>query len=410
MFFLLFLFISFALFEIVVRLILSPSQFSYGRILDRELPPIKLIPAVPPSRSDRSEWYNNLLVRGRRITFGDLWGLYREDPLLGYTPQENALSSNTWWQSNNVGARARYDTPKQKQKGRSRIIVFGDSFTSCSRVPHEETWPAILDSQVEWLEVINFGVDGYSMTQSFLRYHTMKNRIEYDLVILMFVPSADLWREINTMRILKEPWDNHLIMPRFILENDTLKLINSPYKNGPAIYESNKHTLSEQLKNHLRTYDQFYCTAKYENSSLLSNFISYKIFATIYCDYRKRYILKTIRRSNSEAMQISKKIFKMMNDEVLHNDKRFVLVILPLAYDLMKLNSRPSYQTEWDEMVSSICTDNLLCIDLTEEFGYLTQRQPDRGYDGSHYGPQANKVIANLIRDHLVSEGMLPEK
>jgi len=124
--------------EIALRGLVVPSPTSAGHVLGSELPPIRLIPPQPPVHQPRAG-------QPDRIRRDDLAGIVREDPLVGYVPRERAISSNGWWQSNNVGARARHDTAAEPLPGTTRVLVFGDSFAGGSRVPQEQAWPAVLD-------------------------------------------------------------------------------------------------------------------------------------------------------------------------------------------------------------------------------------------------------------------------
>lgn len=170
-------------FEGATRLLIRPCEACWGVLLGRELPPFRVISEDASPEIDRNEWFHGLVVNGVRITVGDLWGIPREDELLGYAPQEDTVSANGWWQSNNIGARSRYDIAATKPPSVTRVLAFGDSFTNCSRVPQEEAWTYYLDQRDENWEVINLGVDGYSMAQAYLRYRGIKNRIDHDLVI-----------------------------------------------------------------------------------------------------------------------------------------------------------------------------------------------------------------------------------
>ena len=84
--------------EVVLRFFISPSQKSFGIFLDRELPPIKVIPSASSPKDDRSQQYKDLITKEQKISIDDLYGTLREDSLLGYTPQENSISSSGWWQ------------------------------------------------------------------------------------------------------------------------------------------------------------------------------------------------------------------------------------------------------------------------------------------------------------------------
>src|SRR5262245_45417110 len=89
--------------ELGLRAFVRPSRQSTGRLFGTELPPVRLGPPEPPRRVPRE-------APPGRIRQDDLTGLIREDREIGYAPRENARSTNGWWQSNNLGARARRDT------------------------------------------------------------------------------------------------------------------------------------------------------------------------------------------------------------------------------------------------------------------------------------------------------------
>lgn len=387
--------------EVVLRFIIQPSPYSYGTLFGHELPPIKLFPPNPPPRFERSEPYKDLIVQGRRITIGDLWGIHREDPLLGYAPQENARSLNGWWQSNNIGAKRSSDTPKEKPEGKKRILVFGESFSACTRVPEEETWPAILESDFDGVEVINFGVDGYSMAQAFLRFRELKNKTDYDLTILMSAPTADLWRDINIRRDLAGDWEPYPLMPRFIIRQGELKLISVSSKNNFNDLQIDKKSLEEQMATFLKTYDKFYSTSLFQQKWFFSKSVIYKFCATAYHEYKKDKLRAGLLEPGSEALRISHKIFETMHDEVKKDGNKFVLVVLPTHHDLRKFHKAISYRDKWNKMISSTCELDLVCIDLTDDLYQLPESDLDTGYDGTHYGPRANRQIAHSIMNHL---------
>jgi hypothetical protein len=400
-------FVSFILFllliEITMRFFIEPSPHSFGNFFGHELPPLKMFPySSPPTPTDRSAWYGNLIVDGQKISKGDLWGFYRKDPVLGYAPQEGVTSLNEWWQSNSVGARKRTEISKEKPMGLKRILVFGDSFAHGSRVRQEEVWTHILDSENNRLEVINFGVDGYSMAQTFLWYQKVQKIVDYDTVLLMFVPSADLWRDINMRRDLGETdWHLDSLMPRFILEHGELKLIRSPVYNDSGQGSQQLDVLREENKEYLETYDQFYFKTKFEEPWLIGKSVFFKFLITTYHKYLRDKIRNSVLQQNSEALQISKKIFETMHDEMRKNGKDFILTLLPLRGDLDRFKHDPSYKNDWDRMTSSLCDIASHCIDLSKDLQTLPESEWDNGYDGTHFGPKTNRQIAEYIRNHL---------
>ena len=55
--------------------------------------------------------------------------------------------------------------------GKTRIALVGDSFTFGEDVTYEETWGYFLEKELgSQFQVLNFGVAGYGVDQSFLRY------------------------------------------------------------------------------------------------------------------------------------------------------------------------------------------------------------------------------------------------
>ena len=76
--------------ELALHLLIRPSANAYGELLGIDLPPLRGRWDKPPIPGDRSKVWEHLIVDGRPITIDDLWGIMREDPDLGYVPQENA--------------------------------------------------------------------------------------------------------------------------------------------------------------------------------------------------------------------------------------------------------------------------------------------------------------------------------
>jgi hypothetical protein len=322
---------------------------------------------------------------------------------------ENRVSLNGWWQSNNIGARERQDTTAGKPPGRRRILVFGDSYAQGSRVKQEEAWPYRLEQASDAVDVVNLGADGYSMAQSYLRYRQLKDEIEHDLVLLVFVPIKDLWRDINTIRSLAKDWDYYVVLPRFVVERDRLVLAASPYDRASRVFEENGVVASDELRAHLRKYDRFYFEAEFREPRFLGKSVLYKIGLRAYLLYRKRGLYRRLD-PDAEAMQVTRRIFWAMDDEVARAGGRFVLVFLPSRRDLESLRGSASYAANWERMVASTCDDRILCIDLSPAFLDAPPERLDLGHDGSHYGPRANALTAAAVWQHLSDLKLVAER
>jgi hypothetical protein len=391
--------------EITLRGLIEPSPYSYGRLLGIELPPYRLVSAEPVRLSgDRSEWADGLIVDGNRITVGDLWGINREDPLLGYVPLEDAVSANGWWQSNNIGARARQPTSTQPAEGVTRILVFGESFTQGSRVRQEETWPYYLDVSRQDVEVVNLAVDGYSMAQSYLRYLEMRERIGHDIVILMFVPAVDLWRDVNVRRDVGAYWwGTETVMPRFVGEDGRLTLVAPP---AASKSESAESTMRSILWSHLENYDSFFNEKVYEEPDGLGHSVIYRLGLRQWHIMSNKRYRESLWDPQSEAQRVTREIFLSMDSQVEADGKQFLLVTLPLSWEL----EGKAYADRHERLCKSVGDSGVGCLDLMEGLRNISPIELDLTYDGSHFGPSTNRIIADLILDYLNDQELLQPK
>jgi len=406
--------LSVALFEGAVRLLIRPSSLSYGTLFGRELPPVRVVPSPAPMASPRDARDDARAPQptddpvvcepegtASTVSSADLQGIFREDPLLGYAPLERATSPRGWWVWNDIGARATNDTTPHQLPGKPRLLIFGESYASGSRVRQEEAWPTVLGAMAD-IDVVDLAVDGYSMGQALLRFREVTGSIDYSLAMLVFVPGADLWRDVNTIRSLaRRSWNSYIVMPRFVVDNGRLVLVRGPYGVPSDVYVANARGLSEPLQRHLRAYDRFYFAARHEIPSLVGDLVLWKIAATLYVTHERAALLRSMRVEHidldSEAMQVSRKIFETMRDETRAHGRRFILAFLPEPHEVPHLRRDASH---WRRIVETLCA-GITCIDLAPALTEMAPEQIDRGYDRTHYGPAVNRALASAVKRHL---------
>lgn len=348
-------------------------------------------------------------ARGKNttLTHDDLFGINREDDLIGYAPQENACSPHNWWRSNNLGARSSVEVNSCRSPGKKRAIFFGDSFTNCSRVPQDATWTYYLERENRSLEALNFGVDGYGLCQILLRYRNVRSLLEYDAAVLVFVPSADMERDINTYRKLFG-WNAPRIMPRFILRNGELQLIKGPYETNEAFLRANRGKLSRECLAHLEAYDSYYFKTKYESPPLVGGLILYKLIARLDYRSREKRLGRSLMEPGSEAMKLSRKMISEMSKEAEADGAKFLLFILPHHDDIGSFRGDSRFRKSWQRRVSYLCDGKIDTVDLMEELSSIPDSRFDTGYDGTHYGPESNRIIAGMIARSLKKRGICP--
>jgi hypothetical protein len=398
--------------DVALRWLVTPSDHAYGELFGVELPPHRVLPwaRIAARPADPSSLPEASIVRGVPLTRGDLNGILREDPLLGHVPLENSASANGWWHANNRGARSSRDVAPQTDPGRFRVLVFGDSYAHGSRVRNEETWCSFLEERDERLEVWNFGVDGYGMGQAYLRYRQIAQELDYDLALLVFVPDKDLWRDVNTIRYLGERWDAYKVNPRFVVEDGRLRLVPSPYASLEDMLERNRGEVSEELRDHLVRYDRFYIPLKYEEVPLLGRSILFKRWLAARAALREQAVHEAVLRPGSEAQEVTREIFLAMARDAAEQDRRAAVVVLPSHETLRAQGKDPRSAEIWDATVRFVCPPGALdCFDLMEEFAGLPLQAFDWGYDVSHFGPKANRLIAYHVGKRIVEPALARE-
>ena len=57
-------------------------------------------------------------------------------------------------------------------------------------------------------------------------------------------------------------------------------------------------------------------------------------------------------------------------------------------------------------MVETTCAAGFPCLDLSPALLQAPAESLDLGYEGSHYGPRANRLFADLIGRYLDEQGL----
>src|SRR2546423_1219866 len=161
--------------------------------------------------------------------------LYQEDGEVGYALRPGAEG---WWQRegetyikiNSAGLRDR-EHSKVKPPGTLRIAVLGDSFAEALQVPMEDAFWAVAERKLQGcaamggrrVEVINFGVSGFSTARELI---TLRRRVwQYspDVVVLLVTISNDV--RDNSRRLSREYGGQPL--PYFVYKDGALVLDDS---------------------------------------------------------------------------------------------------------------------------------------------------------------------------------------
>ena len=373
--------------ELAGLALVRPDPRGSGSLFGVVLPPYRVFAQETNAGATREAEYSGLVVDGRRITVGDVAGYHRLDRRLGYTTLESAESANGWWQSNEIGARESVPTERKVAPGKTRWLLFGESFAHGSGLPGPQGWAEIAEARDPGLDIINLAVDGYSMAQAFLRYQLLNQELDHHGVLLMFVPGVDLWRDVNVVRELGEPWKVRAVMPRFVLDGEAIRLLENP---GIA------------LRDHLRRFDRFYFRVEHEPVPVIGSSLIFRLTVAAWGRYERGKVRRAQLRPGSEALEVSRRIFLEMQKDTTAQAREFVLLVLPTATDLERLRVESSFADRWQRLVSSACEGLRRCVDLMPALSKIPPAAIDLGPDGNHYGPRTNAAIAAAVQADLM--------
>jgi hypothetical protein len=234
---------------------------------------------------------------------------------------------------------------RAKSKEEYRIVILGDSFAEGYTVNFEELFSEKLKrhliGQTERnIEVINFGVGGYSTDQELLLFNEEAKQFRPDLTILMFYDN-DVW--YNTQSHYG-PWGRGY-KPLFRLNQNNLLLTNVPVPQ-PNI---SKESFSNRIRGILNKHSFLYRFIKYQimhNPRLMSWAISLKIvrhpkknliIPKEYEIYRKAYETEI-----SAAWELTEALLKALKQETDDIGSDLIVFYVPPKFAV--------YEDDWEEM------------------------------------------------------------
>lgn len=164
-----------------------------------------------------SDHLRGVLIAGERP-----WTLHEQ---IGWIPEPGKSVNIAHWNNAQMtiledGIRSNGETLQNSvpfpQEG--VIVAVGDSFTFGDQVADHQTWPAILETLVPY-RVLNGGVFGYGVDQTFLRARMLIERYHPDILIFSLIPQ-DIHRcEFAVSYGIKKPYFTFNGRSELVLEN-----------------------------------------------------------------------------------------------------------------------------------------------------------------------------------------------
>lgn len=320
------------------------------------------------------------------------------DESLGWTIKNNGHFRDSLYVSNSVGIRSNEEFSVKKDST-FRIGLFGDSFIHSDDVYFEESLAYHLDSSLVEkgfnIEVLNFGVSGFDMTQAYLRYKNLGQNYDLDLV-LFGLQIENFWRNLNVYRPKYYLYTGFpFVKPKLYRQNDSLKYVDI---SGIDLEYLKKLPLNFETSS-LSQYEYFTDTKLVNHTSLLNWSYVNKILVSLFSEPTFTRDLRI--EDNAEGIMIMDYILREFESLSNENGTEFLIVQLPNNelnnyYIEHRVHPNPTIIESISEHYPLIRTDSL-----------LAQHPIEKTYN-YHYTSFGNKIISNQIVSTLIEQKLIP--
>jgi hypothetical protein len=288
---------------------------------------------------------------------------------------------------NQSGFRCDREVTKLKPANTFRIIVFGDSYTAGDGVSNVKRYSDLIESRLEQVEVLNFGLSGSGTDQQFLVFQEYASQIEYDLMVIS-PQVSNIDRITGGEQITMNTNNGQLVKrfkPYYQLQEGRLKLENQPVPRKVQ-------QIDEVTANRIRQKD----------SSLIKQRVRkiYKQYPEFHGFLQKvRNIRSPIEYEdpNNQHWLLMKAI---LTDWIQQSKAPVILCPIPTFPHIYKYISPDGYLQRFQELSAET---NIKIVNILPEFWKLShkQRKSCRFEIDDHPTELGHEVIANALTPHI---------
>jgi hypothetical protein len=336
-----------------------------------------------------------------RITAHDTYIAF--DSALGWTVARgiSRAAANATYRSNSAGMRSDREYAPTPPESGPRLAAFGDSFTHCDDVENDECWTSQLEAEIPGVEVLNFGVSGYSPDQAWLRYQ-QEGRDYRPCAVLIGYMVENVNRVVNRFRPFYQP-DTGISLgkPRFVLQGDRLELLPTPARSALD------YTDPAWVERELGPHDFWYYPGVFAGSLFdLSHFV--RLGRTV--AYQRQF--ESLREDNEEArdigwaytpgsegFEIASRVLIQFARQVEADGATPVVLIFGRKSDVVAM--RHNEKRVYEPLLQRLDRADVPTIDLTERLYQESKRTGVERLIDKHYRALGNAVIADGLARRL---------
>jgi hypothetical protein len=318
-----------------------------------------------------------------------------------------------------LGWKTIYDTkfgerPREKEYSVDLLSSFGDSFTHCDQVNHDETWQTYL-SQQAGANVYNFGNGAYGTDQAYLRFKQDFPKVKTRIVTLGLI-TENICRIAAVYRAFSWPGTGMpATKPRFEAKGDKLVLIENPVRSVNEISKL-------QDINYLRSigrYDYWYNhqavpELKFPYTRILFNGrfweeVNLRLHHKTIDEFANRMQVVKLWEG-TEYEQLMYRIF----DNFVNDAKSYasvpVIMIFPMKEESEKMYQKKKPDDNFERIKSYCRKRGYLVFDGGEALLKHARSIDDiHSFYVGHLSPLGNKVIAEEFHLFLKNNKLLQE-
>lgn len=341
------------------------------------------------------EW-DSMVAQNRRILqrMKDEQSYLIIDDLLGWTVGADRRSADGLFYSSAEGIRSSgLGVSFAEGRTRSRIALVGDSMTFDEEVKFEDSWGHQLNQLLgPDVQVLNFGVPGYGVDQMYLRYKRDVRPWNPDIVILSFI-NHDLMRTLWVYPFIGRPkWELPTMKPRFVFENDRLRLLNVPLPPPEKIFAA--HSVRELP---FVEYDVHYSPLEWDRPAWQFFHLSYafRTLASLHPPLVGTDVdLKHVRREELDS--VNGELFGSFVELVTQAGAIPIVVYLPTPTDYMtSLSGSERFVSAGLKILRDYRIEH---VDLTSCVAEVDRRRRfSHGEFAGHYSTITNRAVAQCL-------------
>lgn len=319
------------------------------------------------------------------------------DELLGWTVGPSRQSTDGLYASSAEGLRAaRPGVTLSTRTGTTRVALVGDSYTFGMEVPFESSWAHLIEEPLgSGVQVLNFGVDGYGVDQSYLRYGRDVRPWHPDLVVFGFI-NHDFYRTMAVYPFIDFPeWGFPFAKPRFASDpGRALAPLNLPVLSSDAIMAKNRVSDLPYL-----AYDRGYRADDWRRRWYHGSFLVRLLLSRFAPDPGL-----TSEVSDEARVSLSARILEALLADATREGGKVILVFFPSRADF-EPNGRQTtpHQRVKAAVFSALEQKGIPVVDLTS---CLTTTPISKMFiEGRpHYSPAGNAAVAACVMPILEKE------